>query len=257
MSKVHHAQGQLKSLKMSGMRDTLELRLDQARKERLGYLEFLGFLLQDELERRQQRSLARRIAKARFEEVRTLADFDFSYNPKIPAQRIRDLATCDFVEQKASILVCGPVGVGKTFIAQALGYQACLLGYRVLFTKTNGLLADLGGGHADGTLERRFKSYLRPDVLILDDFCLTALTEQQTEDLYQLVDERCRRGPVIATSNRSPDHWYKLFPNPVLAEATLDRLVNTSHILTLTGRSYRPRLRPSQQHSDPEEDKHM
>jgi DNA replication protein DnaC len=88
------------------------------------------------------------------------------------------------VEQKASILIAGPVGVGKTFIAQAPGYQACVLGYRILFTKTNRLLADLGGGHAAGTYEARLKTYLRPKVLILDDFCLTAFTEQQSEDLY-------------------------------------------------------------------------
>ncbi len=253
MSRLHQLHGQLQALKLSGMEDTLELRLDQAQKDRLAYLEFLEFLLQDERGRRDQRSLARRVARSRFEEVRTLAEFDFSYNPQIPAQRIRDLATCHFVEQKASILICGPVGVGKTFIAQALGYQSCVLGYRVLFTKASRLLAELGGGHADGTWERRRKSYLRPDVLIMDDFCLTALTEQQAEALYQLVDERCRRGSIIATSNRGPDHWYELFPNPVLAEATLDRLVNSSHLLTLTGRSYRPRLRPEVHQLDAEE----
>lgn len=249
MSSVHHLQGRLRALKLQGMLDTLELRLDQAQQERLGYLEFLEFLLQDELERQDQRSLARRLALARFEEVCTLTGFDFSYNPKIPAQRIRDLAAGHFIQQKASILICGPVGVGKTFIAQALGYQACLLGYRVLFTKTVRLLADLGGGHADGTWERRLKEYLRPNVLILDDFCLSPLTEQQSEDLYQLVDERCRRGPIIATSNRSPEHWYELFPNPVLAEAVLDRLVNASHHLTLSGRSYRRRLRPDSENT--------
>jgi DNA replication protein DnaC len=250
MSSVHHLQSRLRTLKLQGMLDTLELRLEQAQKEQLGYLEFLEFLLQDELERQGQRSLARRLAQARFEEVCTLAGFDFTYNPKIPAQRIRDLAAGHFIQQKASILICGPVGVGKTFIAQALGYQACLMGYRVLFTKTVRLLADLGGGHADGSWERRLKEYLRPDVLILDDFCLSPLTEQQSEDLYQLVDERYRRGPIIATSNRSPEHWYELLPNPVLAEAVLDRLVNASHHLTLEGRSYRRRLRPDSRDSE-------
>lgn len=257
MSRLHHIQSRLRELSLTGMRDTLELRLEQAQQERLGYLQFLDFLLQDELERRAQRSLARRIKQARFQEVKTLSDFDFTYNPQIPAQRIRDLAAGHFVEQKASILICGPVGVGKTLIAQALGYQACTLGYRVLFTKTNRLLADLGGGHAEGAFESRLKAYLRPDVLILDDFCLTAFTERQSEDLYQLIDERLRRGPLIATSNRSPEHWYELFPNPILGEAILDRLINASHILTLTGRSYRQRLRPGHSQSTPQEVKAM
>lgn len=253
MTKVHHIQSRLRKLGLTAMMDTLELRLDQAQRDHLGYLELIDFLLQDEVERRGQRSLDRRIKQARFEEVKALTDFDFTYNPQIPAQRIRDLATCHFVEQKASILICGPVGVGKTFIAQALGYQACILGHPVLFTKTNRLLADLGGGHAERRFESRLKAFLRPDVLILDDFCLTAFTEPQSEDLYQLIDERLRRGPIIATSNRSPEHWYELFPNPVLGEAILDRLVNTSHVLTLTGRSYRQRLRPSDNGSTPEE----
>lgn len=253
MSKLHQLEGRMRKLKLSGMLDTLELRLDHAQKEKLGYLEFLAFLLQDELERRAQRGLERRVRQARFEEVKTLSDFDFTYNPQLPAERIRDLAACHFVEQKASVLLCGPVGVGKTFIAQALGYAACVMGYRTLFSKTNRLLADLGGGHAEGAFESRLRAYLRPDVLILDDFCLTALTERQSEDLYRLIDERLRRGPIIATSNRSPEHWYELFPNPVLGEAVLDRLVNTSHVLTLTGRSYRPRLRPAQEDSDGKE----
>lgn len=257
MSKLHHLEGRLRKLKLSGMVDTLELRLDQAQKEQLGYQEFLGFLIQDEVERRSQRGLERRVRQARFEEVKALADFDFTYNPQIPAQRIRDLAACHFVEQKASVLLCGPVGVGKTFVAQALGYQACVLGYRTLFTKTNRLLADLGGGHAAGAFEPRLKAYLRPEVLIMDDFCLTALTDRQSEDLYRLIDERLRLGPIIATSNRSPEHWYELFPNPVLGEAVLDRLVNTSHVLTLTGRSYRPRLRPTPDEPPGEEVKPM
>lgn len=253
MSKAHHLHGRLKKLNLTGMMDTLELRLDHAQQDHLGHLEFLEFLLQDELERRGQRSLERRIKQARFEEVRTLSDFDFAYNPQIPAGRIRDLATCHFVEEKASILICGPVGVGKTFIAQALGYQACTLGYRALFTKAVRMLANLGGGHAEGAFEQRLKAYLRPDVLIMDDFCLTAFTEQQSEDLYRLIDERMRRSPIIATSNRSPEHWYELFPNPVLGEAILDRLVNSSHVLTLTGRSYRPRLRPGKNQPQSEE----
>lgn len=253
MSKVHHVQGQLRKLNLTGMLDTLELRLDHAQQDHLGYLDFMEFLLQDELECRGQRSLARRVNQARFEEVKALSDFDFTYNPQIPAQQIRDLATCHFVEQKASVLICGPVGVGKTFIAQALGYHACVLGHRVLFIKTNRLFADLGGGHAEGAFESRLKTYLRPDVLIMDDFCLTAFTEQQSEDLYRLIDERLRRGPVVATSNRSPEHWYELFPNPVLGEAILDRLVNSSHVLTLTGRSYRPRLRPGKTQPDSKE----
>ena len=244
MARVHHLQSKLKTLKLGGMLDSLELRLSQAEKDHLGYIEFLELLLEDEIQRRANKSLQARIAKAHFEEVKTLEEFNFSFNPKIPAQQIRDLGTCQFIERKESVLICGPVGVGKTHIAQALGHQACRLGYKVFFTKTSRLLADLSGGRADGSWELRLRRYLRFDLLIMDDFCLTPLNPQQAEDLYQLIEERYRRGSMVVTSNRAPEDWYDLFPNPVIAESALDRLINCAHQVVLTGRSYRPMLRP-------------
>jgi DNA replication protein DnaC len=253
MAKVHHLQSKLKTLKLGGMLDSLELRLGQAEKDHLGYIEFLELLLEDEIQRRANKSLQARITKAHFEEVKTLEEFNFSFNPKIPAQQIRDLGTCQFIERKESILICGPVGVGKTHIAQALGHQACRLGYKVFFTKTSRLLADLGGGRADGSWEIRLRRYLLFDLLIMDDFCLTPLSPQQAEDLYQLIEERYRRGSMVVTSNRSPEDWYDLFPNPVIAESALDRLINCAHQVVLTGRSYRPMLRPDRKNRVAEE----
>ncbi len=237
-------QPRLKRLKLGGMLQTLDLRLDQAHQEKLGHLEFLELMLEDEIQRRANKALARRIQRARFEEERTLSDFDFAFNPKIPASQIRDLATCGFIERTESVLLVGPVGVGKTHLAQAIGHAACRQGRNVLFDKTARVLADLGAGHLDGTWERRLRRYLAPDLLILDDFGLRAFTERQGEDLYELVSERVRRASTIVTSNRPPSEWYALFPNPVLAEGALDRLINASHHVTLEGKSYRPRQRP-------------
>jgi len=237
-------QPQLKRLKLGGMLQTLELRLDQAHQDKLGHLEFLELMLEDEIQRRANKALARRIGRARFEEERTLADFDFAFNPKIPSAQIRDLATCGFIERKESVLLVGPVGVGKTHLAQAIGHAACRQGRSVLFDKTARVLADLGAGHLDATWERRLRRYLAPDLVILDDFGLRTFTERQGEDLYELVSERVRRGSTIVTSNRPPSEWYALFPNAVLAEGALDRLINASHHVTLEGRSFRPRQRP-------------
>ncbi len=237
-------QPRLKRLKLGGMLETLELRLDQAHKEKLGHLAFLELMLEDELQRRQNRALRRRIERARFEDVQTLADFDFAFNPKIPAAQIRDLATCSFIERRESVLLVGPVGVGKTHIAEAIGHVACQQGRSVLFEKTVRALSDLGAGHLDATWERRLRRYLAPELLILDDFGLRGFTERQGEDLYELISERVRRGSTIVTSNRPPAEWYALFPNPVLAEGALDRLINASHHVTLQGRSYRPQRRP-------------
>jgi DNA replication protein DnaC len=135
------------------------------------------------------------------------------------------------------------VGVGKTMIAQALGHQACRRGYSVAFTKTSRLLADLAGGHADRTWETRLRRWARPAVLIVDDFAMRAFTPGQSDDLYELVTERAGKS-LIATANRAATDWYSLFPNPVVAESVLDRVVNSAHHVHMDGKSYRPNMRP-------------
>lgn len=246
MADIHHLESKLKSLKLSGMLATLDLRVNQAQGGSLGFTQFLELLLEDEIQRRVNKKLAARIQKAHFEEQKTLEEFNFSFNPKIPAPYINDLATCQFIQRKESIILCGQVGVGKTHLAQALGHQACRLGYKVLFTKAGRFLSDLGGGRADGTRDERMHHYLKPDLLILDDFALKELSTLQAEDLYELVDERSRKGSLVITSNRAPEDWYPLFPNPVIAESALDRLLSRAHVITLTGKSYRSLLRPTQ-----------
>jgi len=244
MADIHQLENKMRSLKLSGMVDTMELRLSQAQKDNLGFIQFLELLLEDEVQHRVNRKLASRITKAHFEEGKSLEAFDFNFNPKVPTQYIHDLATCQFIERKESIIFCGPVGVGKTHLAQALGHQACRQGYSVLFTKASRLLSDLGGGRADDTWEKRLRHYLKPDLLIIDDFALKEFTKTQAEDLYELIDRRYRSRPMVVTANRSPKDWYPLFPNPVIAESALDRLISCSHVITLTGKSYRALLRP-------------
>lgn len=243
MTRRHQLETTLRTLKLSGMLDTLEARLLQAQAGELGHVEFLQVLCEDEIARREAAAIARRIRRARFETPATLEDFDFTYNPKIPAAVIRDLATLRFVDAGASIILHGPVGVGKTHIAQALAHQACRRGHTAAFTKTSRLLADLAGGHADLTWALRLRHWAKPDVLVLDDFAIRDYTGPQADDLYELVTERAGR-PFIITSNRSTEHWYPLFPNPVVAESILDRIINTAHHIHLDGRSYRPTQRP-------------
>jgi DNA replication protein DnaC len=245
----HQLQPQLKALRLGGMLDTLDTRLQQAQQAKAGYLVFLQWLVEDEIARRHNKALGLRLQRARFEEQRTLESYDFTFNPKIPAAQIHDLATCRFIEQGESVIICGPVGVGKSHVAQALGHAACRLGHSTLYIKTNRLLADLGGGHADGTWETRLRRYLALDLLILDDFGMRAFSEPQTEDLWELIGERRHSNVVI--SNRSPQDWYALFPNPVLAESVLDRLVNSAHHLVLEGASYRPQRRPDRLRTAP------
>jgi DNA replication protein DnaC len=141
--------------------------------------------------------------------------------------------------------------VGKSHIAQALGYAACQKGFHVLYVKTGRLLQDLGGGHADGSWEARLRRYLAPDLLILDDFGIRGFSPTQAEDLFELICDRHQAGSMIVASNRTPQDWYGLFPNPVLAEGALDRLVNSAHHVLMPGRSYRPLRRPGREATKP------
>ncbi len=243
MTRAHHLEASLATLRLSGMLDTLEARLGQAQAGQLGHLEFLQVLCEDEIARRDAAALERRLRAARFESAATIEDFDFSYNPKIPAAHIRDLATLRFVDAGESVVLHGPVGVGKTMIAQALGHAACRRGHNVAFTKTSRLLADLAGGHADRSWESRLRRWARPGLLILDDFAMRGFSATQADDLYELISERAGMSVVI-TANRAAEDWYSLFPNPVVAESILDRVVNGAHHITMAGRSYRPNRRP-------------
>jgi DNA replication protein DnaC len=248
MTATHELVATLRSLKLSGMLDTIDARLAQARAGELGHLEFLQVLCEDEINRRAATALARRVRAARFNEVTTLEGFDFSYNPKVPAAVIRDLAALGFVEAGQSVILYGPVGVGKTHVAQALGHMACRRGFSVTFATCSRVLADLAGGRADGSWEARLRRWARSRVLIVDDFGLRAFTASQADDLYELVAER-RGGSFILASNRAPADWYGLFPNPVVAEGVLDRLVNSAHHVAMVGKSFRPNQRPGQRAS--------
>jgi DNA replication protein DnaC len=244
MTRPHQLDQTLRTLKLSGMLDTLDSRLAQATAGDLGHLEFLQALCEDEIARRDAHAIGRRVRAARFEQPTTLEDFDFKYNPSIPAATIRDLATLRFLGAGESVILHGPVGVGKTFIAQAIGHHACRHNHSVTFTKTSRLLADLAGGHADRTWTTRLKRWARTELLILDDFAMRDFTVAQADDFYELITER-NHGSIVITSNRKPEDWYPLFPNPVVAESILDRLINNAHNIPMNGRSYRPKNRPS------------
>jgi len=240
----HQLQEQLKVLHLGGFLQTLELRLQQVQSSSLGYIEFLQLLVQDEIERREAKKLNLRLSRASFEEEKTLEGFDFSFNPKLNAKLVRDLGNCSFIEKKEHVLLYGSAGVGKSHIAQAVGHQACRLGYEVLFTKAVKLFRFLLAGRADHSWDKRMKKYLVPDLLIIDDFALSALTPTQAEDFYEIVAERHLKSSIIITSNRPPQDWIPLFPDPVMANSALDRLVHHAHHLIMEGESYRKKLSP-------------
>lgn len=235
----------LKALRLSGILETLDVRNRQAIEEKLAYVEFLERLLEDEVERRGQKQLLLRLRRASFNVEKTLEGFDWSFNPNINRQEVFDLATCAWIERKEVLLIVGPSGTGKSHLAQALGHEACRRGYDVVFTPVAKMLSALHGGRADGTYDRRLAGFLRPDLLILDDFGLRPLRGLEAEDLYEVISERYERGSILVTSNRDFVEWPEAFvDNPLLASAALDRLAHRAHRISITGPSYRASQAP-------------
>ncbi len=239
-------QEKLKHLRLAGIQQTLQTRIQQAEKSQSGYMEFLLTLVEDEYERRQSGGLLKRLRKAGFEEEKTLEGFDFTFNPGIPAKRIKQLANCSYMEARQNIFLLGPVGVGKSHIAQALGHIACRMGYDVLYSKSAEMFRQINGGRADNSWERRVKTYTAPELLIIDDFGLKPLTQTQTDDFYEVIQTRYMKKSIIFTGNRSIEDWQGLFPDPVIANSAMDRIAHNAHQITMTGESYRNKGRDKQ-----------
>lgn len=233
----------LRQLKLTGILQTLPVRVKQAEGNKAGYEEFLMMLLEDEYERRQSGRLLKRLKQAGFEEEKTLEGFDWGFNPQIPVKRIKQFANCAYIEKRENIFLLGPVGVGKTHIAQALGHIACRMGHDVVFTKAANMFRYLHGGRADQSWERRIKQYTSIDLLILDDFGLKPLTQFQSDDFYEIINERYMKKSTIFTGNRTIEDWHKLFPDPVIANSAMDRIAHNAHQIIMTGESYRNRTK--------------
>lgn len=239
MELKHQLATQLRHLRLSGVLETLEARNRQAIDDKWSYLEFLSRILEDEVERRSQKQLHLRLRRGALNSTKTLEGFDFNFNPNINRQQVLNLAACEYVREKRNLLICGPTGVGKSHLSQALGQEAARQGFDVLFTSVQKMLQHLNGGRADGSWERRMSAYLRPDLLILDDFGLKSIQPPGPEDLYDVINERYEHGSILLTSNRAPNEWADLFMDPLLASAGLDRLLDRAEVLIIRGPSFR------------------
>jgi DNA replication protein DnaC len=234
----------LKHLKLGGVLNTLDDRLQQAKRQNTTFIEFLEMILGDEIERREAKKLDLRFARACFEEEKTLEGFDWGFNPAIPAKELQELALCLYLLRHEHILLMGQVGTGKTHLAQGLGHAACRKGYTTLFVKAKRMFGHINGGRADGTRDRRLRTYVTPDLLIIDDFGLRRLTPDQADDFYDVVTERHLSGSMIITSNRDLREWVQMFPDPVLGNSAMDRLAHNAHQIVLKGPSYRKHAGP-------------
>ncbi len=215
----------LKSLKLSGLLSSLEVRLQEAQGNQLSHLEFLELIVSDEIALRQDRAIERRVRAAGFREKKSIEDFDFSFNPSINRRQIMELATCRFIREQRDILFTGPPGVGKSHLAQGIGHQAAKMGYVVMYRSIFDTVGELNQAEALNENDKAMRRYLRPDLLIIDDMGLKKLPKQSWEYLFEIIMRRYE--------------WGKLVGDVPTATAIIDRFLSRADIVQITGKSYR------------------
>ncbi len=229
----------LKELRLSGMITSMDVRLQEARANRLDYPEFLELLIYDEMAARKDRKISRMLKKAAFRNLKTLEDFNWQFNPNIERNRFYELATCKFIRDFRDVLLIGPPGTGKTHLVQAVGYEAIKAGFTVIYRSIFDVVRDLLRAENLGKQDSVLNKYLKPDLLIIDDMGLKQLPKRAGEYLFEIIMRRYELRSTMMTSNRPIEDWGKLIGDVPTAGAILDRLLQHAEIIPFKGKSYR------------------
>lgn len=224
----------LKSIRLSGMTRKLDVRLQEAVSHELSYLDLLKNLVDDELTVRKDRLLERRLKQASFPYLKSVGDFDFSFNPSINRQLIKKLSTAAFIAGRENILFIGPPGVGKTHLAVAFGMEAVQKGFTVLYRSTFDMAADMNK-HPNDVMS----FFLKPQLLIIDELGMKNLTRDANEILLEIIHRRHQRASTVIATNRPIEDWGRIFGDNATASAILDRFLENVHFIKITGKSYR------------------
>jgi DNA replication protein DnaC len=235
----------LRALKLGKLLDTLPERLTLARAQQLPHADFLELVLADEVTRRDTSSAALRARAAGLDPGMRLDTWDSSAAVRFDQQLWNELTSLRFLDGPHGALVLGPVGVGKTHLATALGHIAVRRRVEVHTARADKLFKRLKAARLDNTVEAQMRRLTHIQLLIVDDFCLQALDATETADFYGLIVERHRKAATVLTSNREPNEWLAMMADPLLAQSAVDRLVSTCHELVVEGDSYRRRQRPT------------
>lgn len=230
---------QLKGLRLSGMHRAYNEQLISSGYQDMTFDDRLAFLLDREVCERDSKALQTRIGKARFKGTAVLEDMQVSGKRGLDKTLLMQLSQCGWVKDKRNVLITGPSGCGKTFLSTALSRKACHLGSSARYFRATNLLAELEAAREEGNFLRTVTNLSRPHVLIIDDFCLSSMSETEEKDLFELVEERHGKASTIFTSQNPVGLWHSLMPNPAIADAILDRIVHTAVRIELKGESMR------------------
>ena len=234
----------LRRLKLSRMLDTLPERFVLARQQKMPHQDLLLLVLSDEVSRRDSLAVTLRVQRARLDPAMRLEAWDTTAKVTVDRALLNELTSLRFLDTHAHVAIVGPVGVGKTFLAHALGHIACRRGASVLALRTDHMLKTLKHARLDNSAEAELRKLLAVDLLVLDDFAIDVLDPLESRDLYEILTERHRAGSIIVTSNRGPDEWLATFADPVRAQSAIDRFTSNAYDLVIEGESYRGRLKP-------------
>jgi DNA replication protein DnaC len=241
----------LKRLRLGRIAESLPDRLVLADKQELAFDELLPMLLTDEIARRDNTAADNRAREAGLDPNMRLEQWDKSSKVSFDKRMLAELVSLRFLEAHQHVCILGPVGVGKTFIASALGHVACRYGYNVRFARADETLRRLRQSRFDNSRDAEMIALTTVDLLIIDDFALEAMSKEESKDVYQLFLERTGRSSMIVTSNRDTAEWLAMFDDVLLAQSAVDRFRNAAYDFVMEGESYRPKLKPQLDASSP------